>query len=88
MGKYLESWAKSHTAKQMPSLEKMCPDLPKNIDCCSGRSSLTLARVSEPGGRAQKGTRQRSRVWGFSEGCFVLVFLFERKILMCSMEYD
>lgn len=75
MGKYLESQAKSHMAKQMPSLEKICPDLPKIVNYCSGRSSLTLARESEPGGRAEKGTRQRSRVWGFSEGCSVL-FLF------------
>jgi len=40
MGKYLESQAKSHMAKQMPSLEKICPDLPKSVDYCSGRSSL------------------------------------------------
>lgn len=32
----------------------ICPDLPKNAECCSGRSSVMLARISRPGGRTEK----------------------------------
>lgn len=32
----------------------ICPDLPKNAERCSGRSSVILARISRPGGRTEK----------------------------------
>lgn len=76
MGKYLESQAKSHMVKHMPRMEKICLDLPKNVNYCLGRSLRILARISKPGGRAEKGIRQRSRVWGFSEVWFVGVWVF------------